>query len=188
VFGQRPQGGSRGEAGTNAAVRALVPRPSRWRIIAAALVVGVSLAACSSSTTPSGHASPSAPAAAASPTPSPASAVCRSAADLRDSVTALAHIPIGKGTVDAVRANLADVQAKLTALTSELHDSYKGQTSAVQSSLDSLKTAVSNLSASPSTSTVKGVTSAVAGVTAAVGNLGSALAPHCGSASASPSS
>jgi hypothetical protein len=179
--------GSRGE-GSNTG-RASVLRPDRWRVIAAAVAVGLFLAACSSSTTssPGSGTSPTAPAAAASPTPTPTSAVCRAAADLRDSVTALTHVKVGAGTVNEISSDLADVQAKLTALTGELHDSFKAQTSAVQSALDTLKTAVSNLRAQPSASTVKGVTTAIGGVTTAVGSLMSSLGPECGSASASPS-
>ena len=162
-------------------------RPDRWRIIAAALVAGLFLAACGSSATssPSSGTSPNAPAAAASPTPT--SATCQAAADLRDSVTALTHVQIGSGTVDEIRSGLADVQAKLTALKTELHDTSTAQTSAVQSALDTLKTAISNLSAHPSASAVKDGATAVGGVTTAVGNLMTSLAPQCGSATASPS-
>jgi hypothetical protein len=170
-------------------VRASVLRPDRWRIIAAALVAGLFLVACGSSTTssPNNGASPSSPAAAASPKPTATSAVCQAAADLRDSVTALAHVKIGAGTVNEISSDIANVQAKLSALTAELHDSFKSQTGAVQSALNTLKTAVSNLRAQPSTSTVTGVATAVRGVTTAVTSLMSSLAPECGSASGSPS-
>jgi hypothetical protein len=180
-------GDSRGEGGNN--VRATVLRTGRWRIIVAALISGLLLAGCGSSATssPSSSASPSAPATAASPAPTSTSAVCRAATDLRDSVAALAHVKPGTGTVGELRSDLADVQAKLTALKTELHDTFTAQTNAVQSALNTLKTAISNLSAHPSTSTVKGVATAVGGVTTAVGNLLTSLAPQCGSASVSPS-
>jgi hypothetical protein len=150
-------------------------RPDRWRVVAAALVTGLLLAACSSSST-------------SSPAAATASAVCQAAADLHASVNTLAHVKIGAGTAEEITADLADVQAKFTALTEELRGSHKTQTDAVKSALDTLKTAVSDLSAHPSTSTVKEVATAVGGVTTAVGNLLTALAPECGSASASPSS
>jgi hypothetical protein len=180
-------GDSRGEGGNT--VRATVLRTGRWRIIVAALISGLLLAGCGSSTTssPSSSASPSAPAAAASPTPTSTSAVCRAATDLRDSVAALAHVKPGTGTVSEISSDLAKVQANLTTLKTELHDTFTAQTNAVQSALNTLKTAVSNLRAQPSTSTVTGVATAVGGVTTAVTRLMSSLAPECGFASGSPS-
>jgi hypothetical protein len=126
--------------------------------------------------------------AAATPaTPGTTSAVCQAAAELRTSVDALLHIHISKGTADEIKSDLANVEAKFKALTSELHGEFKAQTNAVKSSLDKLKTAVSDMTAHFSTSTVKGVATAASGVAAAVSSLLASLAPECGSASASPS-
>jgi hypothetical protein len=178
-------------------MRATVTRPGRWRIVAAALAAGLLLAACSSSSTSSPGSSPSpsatpAPTSAAPPTPtpttpSPASAVCQAAADLRASVGTLTHVKIGKGTANEIKSDLADVEAKLTALTAQMHGEFQAQTTAVKSALDTLKTAVSNLTAHPSTSTVKGVATAVGGVATAASSLLASLAPQCGSASPSSS-
>lgn len=173
-------------------MRATATRPGRWRIVAAALAAGLLLAACSSSSTssPGSSPSPSAPAptsTAAAPTPSSASAVCQAAAGLRASVDTLTHVKIGKGTASEIKSDLADVEAKLTALTAQMHGEFQAQTSAVKSALDTLKTAVSNLTAHPSTSTVKGVATAVGGVATAASSLLASLAPQCGSASASSS-
>jgi hypothetical protein len=176
-------------------------------IVAVALLAGISLAACSSSATSStgSSASPSvtspsatsptvtspsatgATGATASPTPSDTSAVCQAAAALRDSVSTLTHVNIGTGTVSEIISDLGNVQAKLTALTAELHDTFKTQTNAVTSALDTLKTAASNLRAHPSASTITSAATAVGGVTAAVSSLLTSLGPRCGSASASPS-
>jgi ABC-type transporter Mla subunit MlaD len=169
-------------------------------IVAVALLAGFSLVACSSSATssPGSSASPSvtspsatgaigATGATASPTPSDTSAVCQAAAALRDSVSTLTHVNIGTGTVSEIISDLGDVQAKLTALTAELHDTFKTQTNAVTSALDTLKTAASNLRAHPSASTITSAATAVGGVTAAVSSLLTSLGPRCGSASASPS-
>jgi hypothetical protein len=179
-------------------MRATVTRPGRWRIVAAALAAGLLLAACSSSSTSSPSSSPSpsaAPAptsAAAAPTPSPttpspASAVCQAAAGLRASVDTLTHVKIGKGAASEIKSDLADVEAKLTALTAQMHGEFQAQTTAVKSALDTLKTAVSNLTAHPGTSTVKGVATAVGGVATAASGLLASLAPQCGSTSPSPS-
>jgi hypothetical protein len=171
-------------------------------IVAVALLAGISLAACGSSATSStgSSASPSvtspsatspsatgATGATASPTPSDTSAVCQAAAALRDSVSTLTHVNIGTGTVSEIISDLGNVQAKLTALTAELHDTFKTQTNAVTSALDTLKTAASNLRAHPSASTITSAATAVGGVTAAVSSLLTSLGPRCGSASASPS-
>jgi hypothetical protein len=172
--------------GGSSTMRAMVFEPGRLRIVAVAVIAGLFLAACTSSTTSSPG--PSAPATAASSAPGSTSAVCQAAAELRASVSALAHIKIGAGTVDEIKSDLADVEAKASALTAELHDANKPQASAVNSALGTLKTAVSDFGAHPSASTLPAVATAVGGVTTAVGNLLTSLAPQCQSATASPTS
>jgi len=166
-------------------MRATVLRPGRLRMVTVAVAAGLLLAACSSTTTTTSPGS-GATATTASPASSPTSAVCQAAAELRASVNALAHVKIGQGTVDEIKSDLANVETKLTALTAELHDANKPQASAVNSALNTLKTAVSDFSAHPSASTLGGVTTAVSGVTTSVGNLLSSLAPQCGATPASP--
>lgn len=169
-------------------MRATALRPGRLRMVAVAVAVaaGLLLAACGSTTTTSPGSG--ATATTASPAPSPTSGVCQAAAELRASVNALAHVKIGQGTVDEIKSDLANVETKLTALTAELHDASKPQTSAVNSALDTLKTAVSDFSANPSASTLGGVATAVNGVTTSAGNLLSSLTPQCGATPASPTS
>lgn len=176
----------RGSLSGDNTMRATVLRPERWRILAVAVVAGLFLAACSSSTTTSPASG--ATTTAASPASSPTSAVCQAAAELRASVNALAHVKIGAGTVDEIKSDLADVETKLTALTSELHNANQPHASAMKTALDTLMTAVTNLSAHPSASTLSAVATAVGGVTTAAGNLLTSLAPQCGSATASPTS
>jgi len=185
---------SRGSRSGDNTMRATVFRPGRLCILAVAIVAGLLLCACSSTTTVSPAAdttspAPGATATAASPTGSPTSAVCQAAAELRTSVNALARVKIGTGTVDQIKSDLADVEAKFTALTAELHNANKTQTSAVKTSLDTLMTAVSNLSANPSASNLRTVATAVGAVTTSAGTLLASLAPQCsGSATASPTS
>jgi hypothetical protein len=102
-------------------------------------------------------------------------------------VDTLLHIHISKGTADEIKSDLANVEAKFKALTTELRGKFKAQTDAVKSALDALKTAVSNLTAHFSASAVTGVATAASGVAAAVSSLLASLAPQCGSASTSPS-
>jgi hypothetical protein len=161
-----------------------------WRVAAAAVSAVLLMAACDSTagSGSGGSASPSSsPAATAAPASGSASARCQAAADLRASVDQLTHVKIGKGTADEIKSDLANVEAKLTALTAQLHDELHAQASAVKSALDALRTALSNLTAQPSTSTAKGVATALDKVAATTRSLLSALAPECGSASASAS-
>ncbi len=174
--------------------------PHWWRIAVVTAAAGLLSAACGSSTTsPSGsgaslsHSPPAAtspaasPASATSPAASPASPVCQDVAALRTSLNTLTHVKIGKGTVDEIKSDLADVEAKLAALTATAKGEWQAQTSALKSALDKFKTALSDLKDHPSTSTVTGAATALAGVSAAGGSLLTAAGPQCGSASASPS-
>src|SRR5215831_19420438 len=126
-----------------------------WRIAVVTAAAGLLSAACGSSTISlaGGGASPSPsfiPAAATSPAASPASPLCQDVAALRASLNTLAHVRIGKGTVDEIKSDIADVQAKLSALVATAKGEWQAQTSASQSALDKLKTAVSDLKAHPS--------------------------------------
>src|SRR5215472_1559919 len=92
----------------------------RWAIAAAAIAAELLLGACSSSsssipTTPPPSPTP-APTTAAPATPGATSSVCQAAAELRTSVDALLHIHISKGTADEIKSDLANVEAKFTAL------------------------------------------------------------------------
>jgi len=155
---------------------------------------GLLSAACGSSTTSpaGGGASPSpspslSPPAATLPAANPASPLCQDVAALRTSLKTLTHVKIGRGTVDEIKSDIADVQAKLSALVATAKGEWQAQTSALQSALDKLKTAVSDLKAHPSVSMVSGAVSAVRGVSAAGGSLLTAAGSQCPQASASPS-
>jgi hypothetical protein len=169
-------------------MRATATRPHRWRILAAALGAGLLLAACSSNATSAGSSPSSSPtsAAAAAPSPTPTSARCQAVAALHASAEQLLHVKIGKGTADEIKSDLANVKEKLTALTAELHGEFQAQTNAVKSAIAKLETAVSDMTAHFSASTAAGVATAVGGVASATSSLLAALAPQCGSASASP--
>jgi len=144
-------------------------RPAHgWRIIGVAVAGGLLCAACGSSTT-------SSPGGGASPSPSPTPAAATS------------HVRIGKGTVDEIKSDVADVKAKLSALTASAHGQMQAQTSAVKAALDKVEKAVSDMSSHFSASTVKGVATALAGLSSAVGTLLTSLDPQCPNLSASPS-
>ena len=183
---------------------------SAWKVWAVALATGLVTVACGSSSTSSGAASapgsttsaaPSSPAAstpaastpaastpaASTPAASPASALCQDVAALRASLDKLKHVTVGKGTVNEIKADLADVKAKLGAVKTELHGQWQAQVSALEDSLAKLQAAVNDLASNFSASTVSATVSALRGVAAAGSNLLAALSKQCPSGSPSPS-
>ena len=178
---------------------------SAWKVWAVALATGLVTVACGSSSTSSGAASapgsttsaaPSSPAAstpaastpaAFTPAASPASALCQDVAALRASLDKLKHVTVGKGTVDEIKADLADVKAKLGAVKTELHGQWQAQVGALEDSLAKLQAAVNDLASNFSASTISGTVSALRGVAAAGSNLLAALSQQCPSGSPSPS-
>ena len=173
---------------------------SAWKVCAVALAAGLVTVACGSSSTSSGAAGASssttsaAPSSLAASTPaaftpaaSPASALCQDVAALRASLDKLKHVTVGKGTVDEIKADLADVKTKLGAVKTELHGQWQAQVSALEDSLAKLQTAVNDLASNFSASTISGTVSALRGVAAAGSNLLAALSQQCPSTSPSPS-
>jgi len=184
--------------------RPTLARPA-WKVGTVALAAGLVTVACGSSSTSSGAASapgsttsgaPSSPAAstpaastpaASTPAASPASALCQDVAALRASLDKLKHVTVGKGTVNEIKADLADVKAKLGAVKTELHGQWQAQVGALEDSLAKLQAAVNDLASNFSASTISGTVSALRGVAAAGSNLLAALSRQCPSASPSPS-
>ena len=179
--------------------RPTLARPA-WKVGTVALAAGLVTVACGSSSTSSGaagasssttSAAPSSLAAstpaASTPTASPASALCQDVAALRASLDKLKHVTVGKGTVDEIKADLADVKAKLGAVKAELHGQWQAQVSALEDALAKLQAAVNDLASNFSASTISGTVSALRGVAAAGSNLLAALSKQCPSASPSPS-
>lgn len=159
---------------------------SWWKVVGVLVGAALLAVACGSGGTPSGSASPS-------PTPSvpaqPTSVLCRDAEALRASLDRLTGVSVGAGTVDEVKADLADVKAKLDTLIADAGDQWRAQTSALKSALASLSTAVENLAATPGADALSAVVTALGGVTTAAQNLLAAVNVACPSvpASLSPS-
>ena len=168
----------------------IVRRRGRWKLAAVAYGLALLAAACGSSGTPSGGTSsgvPSSSASAAPATAPPNAVLCDDAAALRASLDKLTQVKVGTGTASQIRADLNDVEANLTALANHARGQWQAQTSALQSSLTTLKTAVSNLASNPGASTVSGVVTALGGVNTAAQNLLAVVNTSCSSASPSPS-
>ncbi len=170
--------------------RVTATRPAWWGIAAAAGGALLVAACGSGGGTPAGGGSPSGggTSAAASPAaPGPNAALCQDAAALRASLDKLTHVSVGAGTANEIKADLADVKAKLGSLAAEAHGQWQAQTSALKSALTKLQTATKDLAAQPSAAAVPGVVTALGAVTTAASNLLAALGTGCPPASPSPS-
>lgn len=168
----------------------IVRRPARWKLAVIASGLALLAAACGSSSTPSGGTSSGVPSSSASAAPAatpPNAVLCDDAAALRASLDKLTHVKVGTGTASQIRADLNDAEANLTALVNHARGQWQAQTSALQSTLTTLKTAVSNLASNPSAGTVSGVVTALGGVNTAARNLLAVVNTSCPSASPSPS-
>ena len=161
--------------------------PARWGLAAMACGVALMTVACgssSSSTASGGSSSPAAasPPAAATPSVSAASsALCADAAALRTSLDKLTHIQAGagKGAVDEVKTDLADVKTAATSFASDAKGQWQSQTSSLKSALTSLQTEVQKLAANPSTAGVSSVVTALGQVTTAASQLFAAVGKDC---------
>jgi len=131
------------------------------------------MAAAACGSTASGSSAPSRT--ASHPASSPAqsqqasSAQCRDKAALQAPLTSLASASGAKGTLNQVKANLKDAQAKLSVLTDDAHGAFSTQLHAMKSALTTLQTAVNG---GPGA----GVSTALDGVTQAESDLVGALA------------
>jgi hypothetical protein len=150
----------------------------------ALLTAGCSSSSSSSSAGASAGTSTTAPPASASATaPSTDAALCTDAANLRSSLNELIHVNVGSGAASQITTDLNNVRAALSTLISNAHGQFQPQTSALNTALSNLGTAVSNLASNPGASTIAGVVAAIGRVGTAGQNLLSALNTSCPSAS-----
>jgi hypothetical protein len=143
---------------------------------AAAATITITAAACGSAA--SGSSAPSASAHHSAGSPAQSQQVsgvqCRDKAALDTSLTNLLQVSVRKRALKQVQADVADLQAKLSALRGDMHGEFSVQINALQSALTKLQTAVKG--ASNGTRSVSGVRTAADGVTTATANLGTAFA------------
>lgn len=149
-------------------------------IVAAAAAAAITMfaAACGSSGNGSGSSAPSATAHRSASGPAQSQQVtraqCLDKAALEKSFTNLLQVNIGKGTLTQVKADLQDLQTKLSVLVGAEHGAFSAQTDALKSALTTLQTAVKGVRSG--SSSVADVRTAVDGVTTAMANLGTAFA------------
>jgi hypothetical protein len=167
---------------------AIVRRPARWKLAAVACGLGLAAAGCHSGGSASPGATPGSAApgsASAAPSASTDAALCADATALQASLEKLRHVKVTGGTA-AITADINQVMANLNALINEAHGQYQAQTSALNSELATLRTAVGNLQAKPGASEVLAVAAAIAHVATTAQNLLSQVQSRCRSVSPSP--
>jgi len=143
-----------------------------------------SSASSSSSTgsTPSGSAS-SAKAGSSTATSYPAGKeqVCQARDQLKTSITALTNPSLLLGGTSAIKSAVDQVQTDLTALGTAAKDDYKPQVSAMQTSMQSLETAMGDLGNGDVTKNLQTVGTDIAAVGTAAADLFTQLKATCGS-------
>ena len=159
-------------------------KPARWALAVMAIGLALSAVACGSDEgTQGGGSTSSPPTSSVTPTSSPVQ--CDDVAALRDSVQTLTTVTVQRGMAEELKADLADVQAKLTTLADDLRAQFQERTAALESALGELGTAVEAFAANPGSDTTPAVTSALREVSTAWTDLLQALSTRCPELSAS---
>jgi hypothetical protein len=106
-------------------------------------------------------------------------AYCAAASQLRTSVNDLGNITINVHDLSSVSTAVSKVQANAKTFATEAKSAYPSQTTALQSSLSSLETAVKSAVSQPSLTTVAAVVSSVSQVKTATDSLQTAVKGKC---------
>jgi hypothetical protein len=126
------------------------------RVICTALVVLVALAGCGSSKP----------------------AYCSARTNLENSVKGLTNLNSSSG-ISGLKAQLDKIQTDAKTVISQAKSDFPSQTSAIQSSLDGLETAVKGLSGSPSASQIAGVATSASSLVSSVNSFYNATKSKC---------
>lgn len=164
-------------------------------VFVSAVVAVLAVAGCGSSTTPSPSTTPSTSASAvvssgssgtagsSTPASYPAGKeqVCQARDQLQTSIAALTSSSLLKGGTTAIKAAVDQVQTDLNAVTAAGKQDYQPQVTALQSSLQQLKTAVGTLGDGSASGSLAAVATAVVATGTAAGDLFTQLKTACGS-------
>ena len=164
-----------------------VPRVAMAGAVAVALAVV--LAGCSSSTSPStsSAASSSSSSAASSVAsgstsyPAGKEEICQARDQLKTSITALTKPALLLGGTDAIKAAVSQVQTDVSAMVTAGKREYAPQVNALQTSVESLETAVGNLGSGSVATNMQAVGTAIATTGMAASDLFTQLKAACGS-------
>lgn len=156
---------------------------ARWcsgLTVACVLSAAAFLAGCSSSTTSgvSYGGTSTAAGARASATASSTLTVCKSADNLKASITGLKDVNVSGGT-SAVSDQVTKIKRDLNALKADAHGEFTTQTDALSSALNKLTSSLNAAKASVNAGTVSAVVSAAESVVTAGTNLQTAIQHTC---------
>lgn len=164
-------------------------KPARWRFVLVAIGLVLPVVACGSDNgdqagNQAGEPTSSPLTSSVTPTSSPVQ--CDDVAALRDSVQTLTTVTVQRGMAEEIKADLEDVQEKLTALANDLRAQFRERTAALEAALGELGTAIEALAANPNSDTTSAVRSALSEVSTAWTDLLQALSTRCPVLSTSP--
>ena len=176
-------------AGTAAAGRALRAIPRTAMAGAVALTLAIVLAGCSSSTSPSTSSSSAAPSSSASSSaasgstsyPAGKEQICQARDQLKTSIDALTKPALLLGGTDAIKAAVTQVQTDVNSVVAAGKQDYAPQVNALQTSVDSLQTAVGNQGSGGVAANMQAVGTAIAATGTAAADLFTQLKAACGS-------
>jgi hypothetical protein len=135
-----------------------VPGTRRWLLLPAAVLILSGMAAGCSSSKP---------------------AYCTDAANLKTSVTNLGNVDVAKNGLGSLQTALSSVQANASAFASDAKSAFPSQTTALQSPVSSLGTAIKSARGQPPLTAASAVASAVTQVKTSASALQSAVSGTC---------
>lgn len=115
----------------------------------------------------------------AGPATSPSAALCADVTALRTSVDSLTTVNLAPGITEELKSDLADVEARLSAVVSDARGRWQAETDAVVAALATLEAVVRTAAASPGTGGASNIRVAVEGLRASVQNLLTVVRPAC---------
>jgi hypothetical protein len=145
---------------------------------ACVLIAAAFLAGCSSGTTSSAANGGTSTGTGTGASASSTSAVCKSAANLKASITGLKDLNASGGT-SAVSAQVTKIKQDLDALKADAHGEFTTQASALNGALDKLTSSLDAAKASPNAGTLSALASAAGSVVTAGTSLVTAVSNTC---------
>jgi hypothetical protein len=134
---------------------------ARLALALVAVVVAATMVGCSSSSPP---------------------AYCADRTTLENSVKGLTHPDLSNG-VSSLEAQLKKVESDATALVNSAKGDFPSQTSAITSSVDTLKSAITQVASDRTAASIAAVATAASGVVSSVKSFTDATNSKCGSGS-----
>jgi outer membrane murein-binding lipoprotein Lpp len=106
-------------------------------------------------------------------------AYCSDVSDLKQSVNDLKDVQLNTGAVSTLQTDVQKVQSDTNAVVSSAKQDFPNQTSALQSSVSSLSTAIKQLPSSPSAQQLASLVPKISSTVTAAKNLEDATSSAC---------